>query len=182
METNTTEEMLSDFMEPTESKGSETYFKEDESPVIIEPETVQVSPAETAPTKKPMLSADTMAEIYIGVADGAQTLIFNSINKKKLARRLGDRFPEAEKIINEIEVGRLHPKDLSPEQYALFMRVKSLLEIRETIPFSDEEYEKLKTPLTKIILDSGHDLPPGLALVLVGLEVMAPRMVDAIFE
>lgn len=181
MESNTTQQLLTDFMEPTESKGPEISMNEE--PVIIdtEPEPELAAVEQEAP-KKALLSADTMAEIYISVADGTQTLIFNTINKKKLNRRLGDRLPEAEKLINEIEMGRLEPKDLSPEQYALFMRIKGLLEIRETIPFSDEEYEKLKTPLTKIIQDSGHDLPPSLALVLVGLEVMAPRIVDAMFE
>jgi len=177
--------MLTDFMQPTEEKGPEVVM---EPEVIIEdepeldpspPSTQEPSPKEPG---KSMLSPETQAEIYISVVDGTQTLIFNSINKKKLSRRLGDRLPEAEKLMNEIECGRLDPKDLHPDQYGLFLRIKSLLEIKETIPFSDEEYEKLKGPLAKIIQESGYDLPPSMALVLVGLEVMAPRIVDAMFE
>lgn len=187
MESTSTKAMLTDFMEPTEAKGPEVQVKESE--VIIEPAPEPAKPViqnddpglEPAPRER-MLSPETQAEIYISVVDGTQTLIFNSINKRKLSRRLGDKLPEAEKLMNEIECGRLDPKDLHPEQYGLFLRIKNLLEIKDTIPFSDEEYEKLKAPLSKIIQESGHDLPPSMALVLVGLEVMAPRIVDAMFE
>lgn len=177
--------MLTDFMQPTEEKGPEVF---NQTPVIIDeepevdPEPVQTTATAPAEPRERMLSPETQAEIYISVVDGTQTLIFNSINKRKLARRLGDRLAEAEKLMNEIECGRLDPKDLHPDQYGLFLRIKNLLEIKETIPFSDDEYEKLKGPLAKIIQESGHDLPPSMALVLVGLEVMAPRLVDAMFE
>lgn len=184
MESNSTKNLLTDFMQPTEEKGPESI---NEPEVIIEPgpdpdpKPVQDPPEPKEPRER-MLTPETQAEIYISVVDGTQTLIFNSINKRKLTRRLGDRLPEAEKLMNEIECGRLDPKDLPAEQYGLFLRIKNLLEIKETIPFSDEEYEKLKGPLAKIIQESGHDLPPSMALVLVGLEVMAPRLVDAMFE
>lgn len=180
MESNSTKELLKDFTTPTEGKGPEVAAAE----VVIEPEPNNEDPEEPDPPspKKAMLSAETQAEIYVSVLDGTQTVIFNTINRKKLARRLGDKLAEAEKIINEIECGRLEPSQLTPDQYNLFLRIKTLIEIRETIPFSDEEYEKLKTPLAKIIQESGHDLPPSMALVLVGLEVMGPRIVDAMFE
>lgn len=179
-ESSSTHEMLKDFMKPTEVKDVPTEA------VVIEPEPApDPEPPATEPPKEkatPSLSADTMAEIYLSVVDGTQTLIFSSINKKKMARRFGDKLAEAEKLLNELERGALQPQDLSPDQYGLFMRIKNLSEVRDAIPFSDEEYEKMKVPLTKIIEDSGHDLPPSMALVLVGLEVMAPRIVDAMFE
>jgi hypothetical protein len=179
---NSTSNLLTDFMEPTEVKGPGTI---EEAEVIIEPEPKQEEPvpdAKPATPKERMLTAETQAEIYVSVFDGIQTMVLSSINKKKLNRRLGDRLAEAEKLMNEIECGRLDPKDLHADQYGLFLRIKSMLEIKENIPFSDDEYNKLMAPLSKIIQESGHDLPPSMALTLVGLQVMAPRLVDALFE
>lgn len=186
MESNSTKAMLTDFMQPTETKGPENVGAQsnasNEPEVIIEPEPKAISADEPKEPKERMLSANTQAEVYIGVFDTAQTLILDRIAKKKLERRLGNRMQEAEQLFNEIESGRLQQINLTPDQYTLFMRIKSMMEIRDMIPFSDEEYKKLQVPLSKIIQESGHDLPPGMALVLVGLEVMGPRLADVIFE
>ncbi len=176
--------LLKDFMEATENKANEQ-----------QPETVVIeadpAPAETkavdidkapAPAAQPMLSPETQAEIYIGIADTTQGVVFGAINRRKMKRRLGDRLELAEKIYSDIDFGREQIVNLSDEHHQLYLRIKGLMEVAETIPFSDDEYEKLKVPLSKIIQESGHDLPPSMALTLLALQIFAPRISDAFFE
>ncbi|WP_416437893.1 hypothetical protein [Phnomibacter sp. MR] len=189
MISNTTNDLLRDFMKPTESKGPETINPIEEEkvaskatsaePLELEAEEVKADPQ---PKKERMMGAEFVAETFLGMFDTTQSIILSKINRRKMKRRLGEKLPEAEKLINEIELGRIEPKDLTPEQYQIFLRIKDLMKVEEMIPLTDEEYEKLKVPLMRLVEVNNIDLPPNLALFMTAIDVMAPRIIDAFFE
>ncbi len=183
-----TDELLQDFMRPTEPKDhtaepdAEKTAPVASQPLELDAEEVPGTGGKPSAAKERLMGAEFVSEAFIGMFDTTQSLILTKINQKKMKRRLGDKLPKAEQLFAEIESGRIQMADLSPEDYAIFLRIKDLMKIEEEIPLTDEEYEKLKVPLLKLVEINNIDIPPGLALMMSVVEVMAPRIVDVIFE
>lgn len=187
MESNSTDQFFKDFERDTEPKEAipavpETAPQPQFEPGGPEPADTTESGPEPKAKKKPAFSPETQAEFYIAGLDSAQTLLFKGINKRKMRRRFGDKLERAVQLFHEMEAGRLKPAELAPEDYVLFMRIRDLKQVEDEIPFSDDEYKQLQTPLAKVIEQSGYDLPPSMAISMAVMLVMAPRITAALME
>lgn len=186
---NTTADYLKDFMQPTaekQVKEPEVIEAPSSAKKMVEiepaPAPAAVDPEPVEPAKRQSMSADTQSEIYLGAFDTAQTLVLNALNERKKRRRLGDDKERAEEIYEMVTSRAASLNTFTDEEKKMYLRIKPLMEVTETIPFSDDEYDKAKRPLAKIIEESGMDMPPNMAFMMVAVEIMAPRLVDVFFE
>lgn len=152
-------------------------------PVAEKPLATTVTAETTAVKDKNKMPADLSAEILVGAVDTTNSLVFGAIHKRKMR----NRFEPAEidkcvKFNQQIEDKEILKKDLSDTDYDLLYRYNNLQEVGEDIPFTDEEYIKLKKPLAQLIEINGYDIPPGIALTIAVAQILAPRVCDAFFE
>jgi hypothetical protein len=176
---SSTEELMDHFGKETEVK---TPVQKIESPQA--PAAAQAPQQAVVETKKTYLPAETTAEIVIGSVDFTQQMVFEKIHRRKLKKRLEPfgGIDKAEELMDDLDAGRKTESDLSPDEKKMIRLMKHFNRITKEIAFTDEEYAKVKTPLSQIIKENGFDLPPNMAMFLVALEVIGPRIADAITE
>ena len=132
---------------------------------------------------KSKLPPDLSAEILVGSIDTTQSLVLGSILKRKIRNRFSPADIEKCKTFNQQVIDKkINKKDLKDDEYEMLYRYNALQEVAADIPFTDEEYTKLKKPLAQLIEINGYDIPPGIALSIAVAQVMAPRICDAFFE
>ena len=84
--------------------------------------------------------------------------------------------------MDDLEAGRKTDNELTEQEKKMIRLMKQYNRVSKEIPFTDADYEKAKGPLTAMIKEKGFDLPPNMAMFLVALEVLGPRLADAITE
>ncbi len=142
-----------------------------------------VTEKSVAQTIKAKLPPDLSAEILVGSIDTTQSLVLGSILKRKIRNRFSPADIEKCKTFNQQVLDKkINKKDLNDKEYEMLYRYNALQEVAADIPFTDEEYTKLKKPLAQLIQINGYDIPPGIALSIAVAQVMAPRICDAFFE
>lgn len=164
--------------------------REEKQPPVKEVKTVAEKPASTSVTAetvtnkiKAKLPPDISSEILIGAIDTTQSLVFGSLLKRKIRNRFTSvEIEKCKRYNQQVEDKEIKKKDLSDEDFEMLYAYNALQEVSADIPFTDEEYNKLKKPLSQLIEINGYDIPPGIALSIAVAQIMAPRICDAFFE
>ena len=139
----------------------------------------EVPEVKAAPKQKESLSDGLAAELIIGSIDATQTFALGAAITRRLKRRLGEQYDEAMALMESIESGAEQAANLQGEKMLLYVRAKDLWHEREELCFSDDERDKLQEPLSKILKESGYEMPPSFGFMLAISEVMAPRLAGA---
>jgi hypothetical protein len=128
------------------------------------------------------------SEIVIGTVDTIQSTLFLALNNKKQKnKRFKNREEYAEAVrlsyLTDIELSKL---DNAEEKKLLVEKLKSFMDvmtkINDGLSLDPDEILKLKRPLVELVKKSNFDIPPGLALVMVSMDILSNRVVDLIMD
>ena len=172
-----------------------TEFKE--PPLVIDdpqPGLLNIEPAPQTDQPLPQPPGDPVkardvgfsAEIAVSTLDSLQYVVFFMMHKRKLRNLYFDNTEDykmatelARKTATEIEsLGEnVEKAKLLLSHYKLYL---AKLESRTgNLPFTPEEESMMKKPLEKMMEKNPNlEIPPGIALLLAGLVIATPRIVD----
>jgi len=124
------------------------------------------------------------SELLIAAVDSLQTTILTPFLKNKLIKRY---FSDGDiKALHEVEkrtkFKHNNALELSDYDLELLERKKFYEKKMLEIPFTDEEYKKLESPLERVVKKRKIKLAPEWALLLATVQVVYPRIADAFFD
>jgi hypothetical protein len=131
---------------------------------------------------------DFTTDICVDMFDTAQHTTFLALNNRKQKKKRfknDDEYYEAIKLstltITEIE------KQESPDDKKLLLEKlntfkTAMKKINQDLSLTIDEKKRLKKPIYELVKQHNFDIPPGLALVLVSLDIISNRVVDLIMD
>ncbi|MDD5006519.1 MAG: hypothetical protein PHS33_08500 [Candidatus Omnitrophica bacterium] len=140
---------------------------------------------EQKPKKEPekvKLDPDLTADITVSTIDSLQNVAFFTAYQRKYKQKIFSSYEEYKDSQDLTYVPREEQKNLGEHEKKLLAKIEDfnnrLKKITPRLPLTTEEKLKLKGPLKSIIQTYDFDLPPGLALIIVGGEIMINRMLE----
>jgi hypothetical protein len=148
------------------------------------------APGSTAPILKPekTFDPDFTTDICVDTFDTAQHTTFLALNNRKQKKK---RFKTDEEYFEAVKLSYLTVTELSklenPDDKKLLVeKLKTftavMTKINEKLAFSDDEKKRLRKPIYELVKQNNFDIPPGLGLVLVSLDIISNRVVDLIMD
>jgi hypothetical protein len=145
-----------------------------------------IPPAAEPENEKIKLDARFTSDVIIGFFDGIQDPMFHYMNERRKRKRYfgtGEKYREAVELsyMTKEKICEQYPDD-SDEKLEMVARYRTFNErmdkIDKALPFTDDEKEKLRVPIKRMIEKSNFDIPPGIALFMAACEVMSTRFID----
>ena len=131
-------------------------------------------------TPKPRMSASDSAEFTVDAIDASITLTFGMSNKRKMKKHFGDKLKQARELYKDMQDGRLKKDALTDEELRLYRDMKFFMDVDEEIPLDEDEFSKLQKRFERYYQSRPDvDIPPGLALMITAMPMLAKRVADA---
>jgi hypothetical protein len=190
------EEIIAQETEPQPQQGfnvKDILFKErvlqEKQQSFEDPEEKQNdNPGEEKPRPK-RASPEESADLITGAIDFTLTTSLTKIHKWKFRKTLTNEFGtdailKLEEVNKEVERCKTANEtiNLQPEHLQMLLYQHTHKAIIADIPFTDEETAKSNKTLARYIEANGGDLPPNISLLLLGVQLIGPRIVDVIVE
>ncbi len=151
-------------------------------------------PTEEEPTERVNLSdladPEETADICITMIDGVQTPIFLLLHRKKLVKKYftdKQQYKDASEIyaLTDADIANQYP-DKADALLALKRRFNAMTKDYTSktveVPLSDDEKDRLKSPMKRMIEKSGFNVPPALALCVVMGQIIISRLIDLYWD
>lgn len=193
-------ELLKDVTTPTEEQVPQAPVntappEPTQPPAAPAPSAAPAAPAEEAPAQEPAkapkepLSLEDCkdeAEACIFLFDSAQNLALSALAKRKMRNRRERVYGEdaqvkLQHLLDELELKKKgttvqEERAYNADDVGLLKTHMELQELLTDLPFSEEEIDRLKKPLAKIIQARGGMLPPEWQLGLFTLQMIGARI------
>jgi hypothetical protein len=149
---------------------------------------VSALPGQPAPIPEKVFDPDFTTDIVIGTFDTIQHPLFLALNQRKQKNL---RFKDRNQYLEAVKLSYLSDSELKAlEDYddkkILVEKLKSFTEVMAKIngnlQLTPDEILKLRKPTFELIKKSGFDIPPGLGLALVLIDIISNRMIDLIAD
>lgn len=145
-------------------------------------------PGDSVPLES-VIDPEEVADSTIDLIDAVQSPIFILLHKKELVKKYFKEktdFATAAKIyaLSDDDIKRQAGDDEEKQKRLLNLKNQYIAmmaefnEKRNAVPFTDDERERIMPPLTKVVKKSGFDVPPGLALTVVMVQIFSVRLID----
>lgn len=131
---------------------------------------------------------DFTTDIVIGTFDTIQHPLFLALNQRK---QKNIRFKDRAQYLEAVKLSYLPESELKglenyEEKKVLVEKLKSFTEvmakINSNLQLTPDEILKLRKPTFELVKKSGFDIPPGLGLALVLIDILSNRMIDLIAD
>jgi hypothetical protein len=141
-----------------------------------------------APVPEKVFDPDFTTDIVIGTFDTIQHPLFLALNQRKQKNL---RFKDRNQYLEAVKLSYLSDSELKAledydEKKILVEKLKSFTEvmakINSNLQLTPDEILKLRKPTFELIKKSGFDIPPGLGLALVLIDIISNRMIDLIAD
>lgn len=164
------------------------------SQVQPQPQTGQINTLVNKPVVNPLIKPertfdpDFTTDIVVDMFDTAQHTTFLALNNRKQKKK---RFKNDEEYFEAVKLSYLTSKEVdkleNPEDKKLLIDklntfTATMKKINEKLSFSTDEKSRLKKPIYELVKQHNFDIPPGLALVIVSLDIISNRVVDLIMD
>lgn len=167
-------DFLTEIEAPTPEKN-ESFTYEQEVPKEPINKAVEQKPDEDVVKISSALTSD----LIIYAIDGVQTFALNKAHSLKLSKKIGkENIEKAFNLFDLYESNNLKLHDQTEDDTIAIKSIERFKLKTERVPFSKDEVDKLKPILTEIIKKQGGELTPTQALLLMGFQIMIPRLTD----
>jgi hypothetical protein len=192
--------LLQDVNTPTEQQAPQQHAPAPEEQPVVIPAQSDMPPAhaqehapvsEPAPAPKPPVSLEDCndeAEAMVILFDAIQNGSIAALAKRKMNQRrermYGDgAHQKLQILLDELDAKKkgaaaVTDRAYTPEDIGLMKGEAALQELLSDLPFDDEEIERLKKPLSKIVQKRGGILPPEWLLGLFALQMTSARLIQ----
>lgn len=146
------------------------------------------TPREVAPEKENVFDPDFTTDIVIDTIDTVQHTLFLALNNRKQKNK---RFKDRDEYLEAVKLSYLTQSELQglenyEEKKILVEKLKEfqdiMVKINENLNFAPDEKERLKKPVYELVKRNNFDIPPGMALALVSIDIFSSRLVDLMMD